>query len=338
MLAEALAENPMVQAVHVEPRPDLFLKWVTRRPFGPGGREAGDGLRGFPPLDLPCDPDFDFYGQKTKNPDELPLLVRVHLCPDRVEAGARDLRAMAAETATEYVSRVAVVLEDRARARAAITPGNQVFGAFPGTMGGVLSDGDSLFGLTCAHVTQACPDVLDAPGNTIGKVQAVSTLTPSASHILCKPKSQDGNDMDAALFALDRTFAPGPSGLCVSAAYGSGQRALMRGGKSGGAHSYYFGSIGLTQIVDITAEDGTSRPHCFHLLRSIRPVPGFWSWACRGHQALQGDSGAFITNVSGDLWHGMLCAVDGTEGFFLDAEQVLAWAQGATGCQHLKPY
>lgn len=342
-LAERLAGNPLVQGVHVEPRPDLLLKWIVRRYVG-GQDGAGFpfGIGGFP-LDVPTDPEFDFFDgshrQEGGDSDRLPLRVRVHLCPDRAGDAGPEARRDASKAADEFRSRVEVVFEDRARTVAAIEPGERVVETLPGTMGGMLADGLDLFGVTCAHVARPGGAVRDASGSTVGIVEAASPLSPSPPGAPCRPDARAGNLMDAAVFA-HLPPAPPPSGLIVSRAYGSGQRALMRGARSGGPHAYYFGSLGLTHIVDIPGPvPGGAQPHCFHLLSSLRPVPGFWQCAgVPGHRARQGDSGAFVTDVGGSLWFGMLCAVDGTEGFFLDATDVLDWARSATGRPGLSPY
>jgi hypothetical protein len=337
-LADRLAENPLVQGVHVEPRPDLLLSWIERR-FGGGlVTDRPYGLGGLP-LDVPTDPEFDFDGSHGSDGDPLPLRVRVHLCPARAGEAAEERRLDAWKAVEEFRSRVEVVFEDRARTVAAISPGDGLAESLPGTLGGFLADGVDLFGVTCAHVAKAGRTVRDASGATVGIVQAASPLSPSPPGVLCRPGAQIANRMDAAVFD-HQPAAPLPSGLAASRTYGSGQRALMRGATSGGPNPYYFGSLGLTHIVDIPGPiPGSARPHCFHLLSSIRPVPGFWGWAgWPAQRARRGDSGAFITDVGGTLWFGMLCAVDGTEGFLLDATEVLRWARNDLGRPGLMPY
>lgn len=338
LLAEQLAGFALVQGVHVEPHPDVLRDWITQR-RGPGWR-TDEWPFGIQPLDVPIDPALDFdAASKWLSGERLPLLVRVHLCPDRAGESSEDMRRKILDIVGTFLPKIDIVLEDRARTVAAMQPGDKISETLPGTGGGFLSDGTDLFGVTCAHVARLGNLVRDHKGEAIGPVVAASPLSVNSAGTLCRPDSRDANEMDAALFEYPAP-APPPSGLVVSSAYGSAQRALMRGAVSGGPNSYYFGSLGLTHTVDIAdAGTGLYRPHCFHLLNSIRPVAGFWPWACwPNHRAQRGDSGAFITDVNGALWFGMLCAVDGTEGFFLDATRVLEWIRRATHRPMLTPY
>ena len=340
-LAKEVSEIPLIQGVHVEPHPWLLRFWVAARN---GKYPRDDNSYRFDDIDIfdpTVDPEFDFhdFGPRLKDFSErLPLLVRIHCAPERVSGEVDDMRNRVGGIANRFSDRVTVVVEDRARCVAAIAPGDEVSGDGPGTFGGTFSDGTDVYGMTCAHVVGAATSAMDAGGVLVGGVAQSSPLTPLPSGTLCQPGSQNGNDMDAALIRLGPSHIPPVQGLQVSQSYGSGQRVDMAGAKSGGPHSYRFGSLGLTQLVDVVDPvTGQSQPHCFQNLSSIRST-SLWGgrWSPIGHRARRGDSGAFILNVTGTLWYGMLTAVDGTEGFFLDASDVLSWAQGHSGLSNLQ--
>lgn len=341
-LANELSELTLVQAVHVEPHPLLLARYFERRIFDFDDLDPRLSYPYHGDWDAPVDPGLDFdnlgplwpYAESKR----LPLLVRIHCAPDRVSESVENIRAEISAVARRYSKELAVQITDRARCVAAISTGAEVLGDQPGTFGGCLSLGSDVYGLTCAHVVGSAPDVRDKSGKKIGRVVASSLLKPLVSGDLCKPKSQNGNSMDAALVQLEPHHAPMPQNLKASASYGSGQRLEMRGAQSGGPNSYRFGSLGLTQKVDIfDSKSGKPVPHCFQNLSSIRPLSR-WYDHCGlfGHRARRGDSGAFLLNVTATDWYGILTAIDGTEGFFIDANDVLAWARSQNGFANLQ--
>jgi hypothetical protein len=345
-LADAVASVPLVQAVHAEPLPWLLQDWIAFRAAGIHGQTAASDIDHM--LDSPTNPEFDFWRVRDdpvwglKN-GRLPVLIRIHLAPARMRdapAGAiADARSRVASLVADFRPRLAILIEDRALARATAMPGDEVKGFDRGTMGGVLEDpvDGQQFGMTCAHVAPHGYSVQTGSGMILGLVHAASLLTPSSGRAVCRPHGASANRLDAALFSLPSGPSAAGSGLRQFAGYGSGQRALMAGAKSGGPHSYYLGSLGLTQSIDISVPAGAGhsgssvKSHCFHDLATIRPVPSPWGFLGRGHRSLSGDSGAFITDVGGTDWFGVLCATDGTEGFFFDATEALGWARNELG-------
>lgn len=346
-LAEELSENKLVQGVHVEPHPDLLIEWLANKNRRLPDENSWEFRRRFSVsdaldyLDPTIDPEFDFLKAPPTNNmqlvDRLPLLVRIHCAPDRVGEASEDLRQQVFEVVSRFDEMVPLVVEDRARSIMAAQPGDQVVGDSPGTLGGTLTNGSDIFGVTCSHVVGSSISVDDASGQPVGTLNASSNLIPLQAGMLCNPRGQNSNSMDAALILLNNSQVPAVTGLKESTAYGSGQRIDMTGAKSGGPNSYRFGSLGLVQKVDRTDPNtGTTHEYCFNSLSSIRST-SVWGGLLPlfGHRARRGDSGAFIVDVTASKWFGMLTAVDGTEGFFLDATDVMNWARSQPGLSGL---
>lgn len=351
-----VTEIPLVQAVHVEPNPWRLLAHLYGRsvetstlPGHPypdeliaqGGELDTNYWQETPELDLRFADwlrQWSFFDSDSFEPE---LLVRVHLCEehrrdyDKEDWSYDDIvphREELTKIAKDYgKANFAIVFEERERAIAATAPGSGIQSATlrsgPGTVGGYLKDSaGNLAGLTCAHVVSKGQLVEDLSGYQVGKCYNSSKLRSAPPVHLCRIGAKNMNSLDISIFDTKHPAQFPASGMRESTHYGSGQRVCMQGAKSGGPKDYYYGSIGLIQSIAINGQQ-----HCFENLCSIRPYSSLplVSWAKRmlTHRALRGDSGAWITNPTQTQWFGMLCAVDGTEGFAMDASDCMDWVQ-----------
>ncbi|HEY6926775.1 MAG TPA: hypothetical protein VI653_25040 [Steroidobacteraceae bacterium] len=349
--AYRVAQNPLIQAVYVEP--DLLWQaaWQLYRTSSSPDRDL---QRAF---DKHTDREFAWWRLKAMTqsmemqvtqltdpehdldwyPDYIrvvlqishPLWVRVHLCPRpdtyvETKAGARNDINSIAQSFSQFFR---ITLEDRPLAVLAAQSGDRIHGAGPGTVGGFLQESGTnlIYGVTCSHVASAGL-VTDTRGRSLGTVGYATSLNASAHGQLCNPRATGLNDVDAALFLSLGGANPcrysGPSSL-----FGSGQTARMTGGYSKGPNSYSLGGIGLVQTLHHNGQN-----YCFRDLFSFRPqltspLPTAAALAL-APVPMPGDSGSWITVAGAGTqpdWIGMLVGVDQVEGFAVDATKVMQW-------------
>jgi hypothetical protein len=210
-----------------------------------------------------------------------------------------------------------------------------------GTIGGIVRDGTTFFGVTCSHVVPNDQDTVDQPAFVdssasapIGKRVAGTTLVGSKATDPCNAYNTNTptNSLDVALIEIDNAtsvFSPPEirkigaiTGIVPRTLLGPGQEVEFSGKTSGHKRRILKG-VGVPYRV---TDRFTGDIHCFqHLLVFRTP------WGNR-RPSKGGDSGAWLCCKygSGYGWTGMIIGGDGPDGYAVFADGIEKWwkAQG----------